>query len=249
MSVGLAIFTGFWYFFSQAKFGYTLCSALRQPLFIAFLLGMIMGDLSTAMIIGATIELVYLGMIYPGGNIPADESLAALIAIPIALKTGMSPEMAVVLAVPCGVVGVFIDQIRRTVNATFIHKADKHALEGNTKGIWLCATLWPLLVAFALRFPPVFVANLYGPEAVQSFMNVIPQWILHGLSVAGGILPALGFAITIFVIGKKKLLPFFIIGFFLVKYLGINVMAAAIFGTCIAVLTVFMSRGKGGEVA
>src|SRR5690606_8016971 len=102
---------------------------------------------------------------------------------------------------------------------------------------------------FLLRFPPVFIANLYGPELVERFINGIPQWILHGFGVAGGLLPALGFAITIFVIGKKNLIPFFIIGFFLVKYLGINIMAAAIFGTCIALLIVLMKKENGRENA
>ncbi len=36
---------------------------------------------------------------------------------------------------------------------------------------------------------------------------------MNGLTVMGGILPALGFATTIFTIGKNKFLPMFIIGF------------------------------------
>lgn len=43
-------------------------------------------------------------------------------------------------------------------------------------------------------------------------------------------------------IGKKQYLPFFIIAFFLVQYLKLNVMAAAIFGTCVALLIVFLRR-------
>lgn len=64
-----------------------------------------------------TIQLVYLGVIATGGNVPADDVLAATIAIPIALQTGMSAEVAVGLAVPFGVLGVFVDQIRRTSNS------------------------------------------------------------------------------------------------------------------------------------
>ena len=52
----------------------------------------------------------------------------------------------------------------------------------------------------------------------------------------GGILPALGFAITLTVIGKRNLIPFFIIGFFAVMYLGLDTMAVAIFATCVALL-------------
>lgn len=38
------------------------------------------------------------------------------------------------------------------------------------------------------------------------------------------------------VIGKKSLLPYFIGGFFAVLYLKVDVMAMAIFGTCLAFL-------------
>jgi len=247
MSFGLALLTGLWYWFFYLLPGYTLQTVFGQPIVMALPIGLILGDVPTAMKIGAAIETVYMGMIAPGANIPADECLAGLIAIPIALKAGIDPETAVTLAIPFGILGVFLDQLRRTINVHFGHKADQYALEGNTKGIGRCAILYPMLVGILLRFPPVFVANLYGPGLVEALIESIPEWILHGVSIAGGLLPALGFAITIFVIGKRNLIPFFIIGFFLVKYLELNIMAAAIFGTCIALLVVLMKNDERGE--
>lgn len=247
--LAVAIFTGLWYFFGRSDIGYSFTNALRQPVFAALPIGLIMGDVPNAMIIGGSIELVYLGCLAAGANLPADDCLAGLIAIPIALKTGMTPEMAVAFAVPFGILGVFVDQLRKTISATWIHMADKYAEEANTKGIWMCATVWPLIMSFLLRFPPVFIANLYGADVVTAFLGAIPEWLIHGFSVAGGVLPALGFALTMFVIGKRNLIPFFIMGFFLVQYLGINIMAAAIFGTCIALLITSMNHNKGGAAA
>ena len=37
----------------------------------------------------------------------------------------------------------------------------------------------------------------------------VPAWLSHSFEIMGGILPALGFAITLTVIGKKTLIPFF----------------------------------------
>lgn len=246
MSFTLAVFTGLWYWLGQSKLGYTLHAVLCQPIVMALPIGLLMGDVKNAMIIGAAIEVVYLGMVAAGANLPADECLAGVIAIPIALQTGMDPSMAVTLAVPFGVLGVFVDQLRRIINAVFVHWADKYAAVANTKGIWLCAFLYPMLLGLILRFPPVFVANLYGASVVEKTMDLVPEWILHGLTVAGGVLPALGFAIVIFVIGRRNLIPFFIIGFFLVAYFDIEIMAAAIFGACIAVLTVFLPKEEAG---
>ena len=44
---------------------------------------------------------------------------------------------------------------------------------------------------------------------MNKVLEVIPAWLMHGFEVMGGILPALGFALTIMVIGKKNLIPYF----------------------------------------
>ncbi len=78
----------------------------------------LLGNMQTAMIIGAGMQLVYLGVTStPGGNVPSDPALAACISIPIAVKAGMDPNTAIALAIPFGVIGVFLDQLRRTLNA------------------------------------------------------------------------------------------------------------------------------------
>lgn len=250
MNFVVAVFAGLWYWIGQSKIGYTFHAIICQPIVMALPFGLLMGDVKTAMIIGANIELVYLGIVAAGANIPADECLAGVMAIPIALSSGIDPQTAVVLAVPFGLLGVFQDQIRRTIQASFAHRADKYALECNEKGIGRCAILYPLILGFILRFPLVFIANLFGGNFVQSFLNVVPSWLTHGLSVAGGILPAMGFAITVFIIGKKTYIPMFIMGFYMVKYFDVSIMAAAIFGACIALMIIFLKRENiGGENA
>ena len=242
MVFALALAAGIWWWIGQSKMGYTFHAVICQPIVMALPFGIIAGDVGTAMKIGANVEMVYLGMVAAGANIPADECLAGCISIPIALLTGMDPAAAVTLAVPFGLLGVFQDQIRRTLQAVFAHKADDYAEQGNVKGIERCAVVYPLVLGFLLRFPIVFAAIYLGADVVEKLLDVIPEWLTHGLSVTGSTLPALGFAITIFIIGKNIYLPFFIIGFFAVQYLGISTMAAAIFGTCIALLITFLRR-------
>ena len=73
-------------------------------------------------------------------------------------------------------------------------------------------------------------------------MNSVPAWIIEGFNVAGGLLPALGFALTMFVIGKRELLPWFFIGYFLIQFSGMPVIGAAVFGLC-AILLINQYRG------
>ena len=170
--------------------------------------------------------------------------MASAVAIPLALAGGLSAEMAVSLAVPFGLLGVFLDQIRRTSNIYWLHKADKYASEGNEKGIFMCGTWYPLAVTFLIRFVPVFALLFLGSDAVYTILEILPGWLTTGLSVAGGLLPAIGFAIILKSIGNAKLLPFFFIGFFAIQYLGISTMAAAIFGACIALIVFFNNQNE-----
>ena len=137
---------------------------------------------------------------------------------------------------------MFLNNIRRTGNAFLIQKADKFAEQGDIGGIWRCATIYSLIFGFFLRFPVVFVASYFGSDLVQQVLNVIPAWIMTGLTVMGGVLPALGFAMTIFVIGKNKYIPLFIIAFYMVKFFELSVVGAAIFGVCIALLATFATK-------
>jgi D-glucosaminate-specific PTS system IIC component len=241
----IAVVSGILYFLGTSKIGYHLTATLGSPIFSGFVLGLLFGNVAQGLIIGASIQLIYLGIINTGGNVPADQALAATVAIPIALYTNMDPVMAVSLAVPFGVLGAFLDQIRRTSNSIWVNKADICAENGDSNGIFKNAYIYPALFALCLRFIPVFMINLVGPDAVQYALEVLPVWILTGFKVAGGLLPALGFAIIIVVIGRKDLFPYFIIGFFAVQYLHINAMSAAIFGSCIAILVTLSAKKKG----
>lgn len=112
MNLLLAIVAGLWYWYAMCRVGYTLQHIFCQPLVMAVPFGLIMGDLPTALIIGAGIEMMYVGLVSNGGNIPADECLAGVVAIPIALASAMDAQSAIVLALPFGLLGVLMDQIK-----------------------------------------------------------------------------------------------------------------------------------------
>ena len=181
----------------------------------------------------------------PGGTLPSDEALASCIAIPLALAAGLKPEVAVTLAVPVGLLGVLIDNIKRTYHSYFVHRADLAAAKGDIKMMGRNEFWYPLFCSIPLRVIPTTLALLFGTDAVSAFLASIPDWATNGLTVAGGLLPALGFAVTIMVIGKKELIPYFIIGFAVCAFSGINTIGLAVFGVCIAFLqSNFLSRNE-----
>lgn len=74
MSVlGIAIFMGCYYWFCRLRLGYTLSSALLQPVTIAVFVGLITGEMATVHDNRRRLQLVYLGVTStPGGNVPSD---------------------------------------------------------------------------------------------------------------------------------------------------------------------------------
>ena len=250
MNFGLALIFGILYWLATNKVWYGALHLTRQPLVLAVPIGIIMNDLPNAMKIGAALQMIYLGAIAPGGTLPSDEALAACITIPLALAAGLSPELAVPIAMPLGLLGVLIDNVKRTYHSYFVRGADMAAEAGNRKGIALNAFWYPLFVSIPLRIIPVFLALIFGVDAIQAFLTALPAWATNGLSVAGGLLPALGFAVTIMVIGKKSLIPYFILGFAMAAYGGMDMIGLAVIAVCIAMVqSQFALKGDTAPVA
>ncbi len=246
MSITQAIILGVLFLFIKANILYTIPK--NSPMFAGLLIGLVLGDVKQAIIIGAALQAIYLGFIAPGGNIPADLAVASFIAIRIALINNLDASVAVSLAVPVGLLGLLLEYVRKTLNATFVHMADRYAEEANVKGIRKAAYLYPGILLALIYFIPMTLAIYYGPSAVDAVMQYIPEWVTHGLSVAGGILPALGFAITITVIGKKEMIPYFVIGFLLAKIAtNVNTITLSIFGAFFAYLHVLFTKGDSSS--
>lgn len=241
----IALFSGVYYWFCSSVWGYTFTDAFFSPVVTAIPLGLLLGDLQTALIIGATIQLIYIGQINTGGNWPADECLAACIVIPLAINTGMQIEVAAALAIPVSFLGVFIRNVLRAINTVFVHWADKFAIEGNVRGISRCAFAYPMLTGFVFRVPPVFIVNYFGADLINPILAAIPEFIMHAFEVAGGVLPALGIAMTVMLIGKKNNFALFFLAFFVVKYFEMDIMLSAFIGLSIAFLMVFNVKREG----
>ena len=119
-----AILVGILYWLSMGRASYFISFAFRKPVVLGVFIGLVYGDVQTGLLYGATIQLMYMGGIEAGGNIPSDQGLATCIAIPAAIANNLDPAAAVALAVPFGVLGVLINNVRRTINSFYNTKAD-----------------------------------------------------------------------------------------------------------------------------
>lgn len=244
-----AILVGILYWLGMGRAEYYVAYALRKPVVTGTLIGVIYGNVPAGLLYGASIQLMWMGGIEAGGNIPADQSLATCIAVPAAILSGIKPGAAVALAVPFSVLGVLINNLRRTFNSFFNTRVDRLIAERKYDAVNKWEFLIPWACNFVLYFTPVFVATLFGPVVLKVFVNVIPTWLMNGLNNAGMMLPALGFALTIVVMGKKKYIPFFVLGYFMFATMKFSMLTGAVYAISIALIFSLLRQNDDVEIS
>lgn len=228
VKIMLAITAGIIYWLGSVMIGYNMMEGFTWfPLMHAVVYGLITGRMTDAVIIGAAISTLYISTVAAGANTPADSTAAGCITIPIALMSDLNVQTAVSLAVTVGVIGNLLQPIQYNVLGICAHIGDKCAAKGDLNGI-IRTNYLALAIVFVLRFPIAFAAVFFGASVIDSVIAVIPVWLSHGLEVAGGVLPALGIAMTLRVINKERYLPLFLVGYFLVVIFNISVLTAAV---------------------
>lgn len=219
---------------------------LYRPLVSGFVVGLILGDPITGVIIGSTIQLLYLGVISAGGSLPSDQNLAGVLGTALAISGGLAPEAALAIAVPLGLLGTVIWQGKMSVNVIFAHWLDKLAEKGETKKVWIVKILLPQLLLFVMGGIPCALAAYYGASYITGFLDFLGANVLSILSAIGGMLPAIGIAMNMRAIFKGELKVFFFVGFLLTVYFNLSLLALSLLAVCAAVLYAYMKPNTDG---
>lgn len=191
-------------------------SALAQPVFAGLISGLVMGDVTTGLIIGGSMQLTILGVGTFGGASRIDANSGTVIATAFSVGLGMDPEQAIAaIAVPVAALMIQTDILGRFANTFFAHRIDANIEEMDYKGIERNYLMGGLSWALS-RALPVFLALSFGGNFVNSIVEILNNelsWLGDGLTVAGAVLPAVGFAILLRYLPVKKHLPHLILGF------------------------------------
>lgn len=214
------------------------------PLINGTIVGLILGDPLLGLTAGATINLAYIGWISAGGTMPSNIGIAGVYGTAITVLAGADPELGITLAIPIGLLGTLLWNLQMTLNSFWVHRLDANAEKAELNKVFLNAWLFPQLTSLVINGFPAFLLMFFGQSFFTELLEKIPQSFVEALSVTGSLLPAVGVAMLLNYLGKKRVIPFFMIGFFAASYLGLGTMAIAIFGACIAVLTYFSGRDE-----
>ena len=247
LSIAQALIIAIWVALVESRsLGYATLNLRFSPLMTGLVVGVVMGDVATAMIITASIQLIYMGMIAPGGAMPSEPAVATAIAVPVAILAGLSPTAAIAVAVPVGLLGNYLYQVRFLLNTFVIRLTDKFAAETNDRGLTMSIIVIPIIISFALFVPSIFIALYFGAPVIAHFTSSLSgSLIFHVLDVVGGGLAALGIGLIIKIIGKKEYLVFFLLAYFMavmLKTLKINTVTYAVVGVIIAYIVTLLSN-------
>ena len=188
----------------------------NRPLLAGFVTGIILGDPVQGAIIGAGINMIYLGFISAGGAQMGDPAFAGTV-----LWIG-----------------------KMTVNSFFAHWADREVQKGNVDRVAFINIVPPQILLFAMSFIPALLVVYFGPNAIDGMLEVMNDNVLHVFNVIGAMLPALGIAMNLKLIGNKFTMPFFILGILMAVYFKVDIIVISVIGVILALTITSIKYGK-----
>lgn len=139
---------------------------LERPLVLGLLVGLVLGDVQQGVIIGAQLELIWMGIAGIGAATPPDIVTGGVLGTAFAIISGQGVEVALVLAVPIAVLAQSLGVLVRIINTYFMHRADNYAAKANFRGVTIMMWIPPILF-FLSVFIPTVLAIILGAEQVK----------------------------------------------------------------------------------
>jgi mannose PTS system EIIC component len=230
---------------------------LARPLIASAIVGLVMGDLQTAIIIGAAVQIVYIALVTPGGTMSSDLRAVCWVGLPLALSavkaSGLDPSsgaalgLAVSIAAAVGVIGSIIHEAQNGMNTIWTAIAFKAGMKGNYKLVYFANYGLSAISQFVLAFIPALLLTKYGTSFAATFKETFPldNVFIKTFLTLGSFLPTVGIAILLKqIVSKWTDLLIFVFGFVLAVSTGVNLVGAAVIASVIAYIIYMIEMNK-----
>ena len=233
--------------------GWMSLNIMSRPLLISAVIGMIMGDTTTAIIIGRTIQTLYLGATSIGGvqSMPSIGT-SMWFALPIAMTSGIGNveetcALALTICLACAPVETALKSLMNGFKIAALHSVDALVEKGKLKSALVASYVWQNGLVFVQNFIPVVLLCNVGQEAVLAAVALLPAWVSGVISVWTSLLRLLGFSLLLVTLVKNNAQwLLFLMGFALVKSAGFNILTLTLVSLGIAYI-VFVTTGFKGK--
>lgn len=221
---------------------------LGRPLVGGLIVGLILGDITTGVIVGVALQVLYIALVTPGGTVSADVRAISYIGIPLSIlfvhANNISGEVAIAAAAApigaaVGTIGTVLFYGTATMNLLWQHIGWKAVEKGDFKKLYAVDWVYPWISHFIFSFLPTMIITKFGPDMVDLMKVYLPMdgFVMKSLFTVGALLPCVGIAILLKQIVTKTtdFIPFFV-GFTLAKSLGLNLVASGVVSLIFAVI-------------
>lgn len=225
----------------------------HQPIVACTLIGLVSGYLEEGIILGGSLQMIALGWANIGAAVAPDAALASVASAIIMVK-GLGGatdaqtviDSAIAVAIPLSVAGLFLTMVCRTLAIPIVHFMDAAAEKGNFRGIETWQIIAILMQGVRIAIPAV--ALCYIPaEAVQAALEAMPAWLADGMSIGGGMVAAVGYAMVINMMATKETWPFFALGFVVACISEITLIGLGVIGVVIALVYLGLKESGGSN--
>ena len=222
----------------------------HQPLVACTLIGIVCGQPAAGIILGGSLQMIAMGWANIGAAVAPDAALASVASAIILMKGGQgaqSASTAIAVAIPLAVAGLFLTMVARTLAVPIVHGMDRAAENADFRKIEILQ--WGAIFMQGLRIAiPAAALCVVPAEVVSNLLNSMPAWLTEGMSIGGGMVVAVGYALVINMMATAEVWPFFFIGFALAAISNLTLIGLGIIAVAIAFIYLNLSE-KGGSAA
>ncbi len=226
----------------------------HQPLVACTLIGLVTGHLTEGIMLGGSLQMMALGWANVGAAVAPDAALASVasaIIMVLALNGGNANatdaiNTSIAVAVPLSVAGLFLTMLCRTIAIPMVHFMDAAAEKADFAAIERWQILAICLQGIRIAIPAAALCFIPA-EAVTNTLNAMPAWLTGGMSVGGGMVAAVGYAMVINMMATKEVWPFFVIGFVLAAISELTLIALGALGVSIALIYLGLKESAGSN--
>ena len=223
---------------------------LGRPLVGGLVCGLILGDVTTGVLVGCAMQVVYIALVTPGGTVSADVRAVSYIGIPLAMAALSSygldaassegTALATSFGTMVGTLGTVLFYGTATVNLVWQHIGWKAVENRQYKKLYLVDMGLPWISHLLCSFIPTVIMCKLGADVVEMIKAALPMdgLAMKTLFTVGSLLPCVGIAILLKQIVKKAtdFIPF-LFGVVLAASMGINLVSATVIAGMFALIT------------
>ena len=223
----------------------------HQPLVACTLIGLVTGNLEAGIILGGSLQMIALGWANIGAAVAPDAALAAVASAIILVQGGQGVKgvgPAIAIAIPLAVAGLFLTMLARTIAVPIVHFMDAAAEEGNFRKIEMWQIVGIAMQGLRIAIPAAAVLVIPS-SAVRGFLESMPAWLNEGMTIGGGMVVAVGYAMVINMMATREVWPFFAIGFVIAAVSDLTLIALGALGVSFGLIYLELKKnaGNGGN--